>query len=221
MHAADHLISPADRRVHNGRVGRRRRSSCSDVGRRARPDGRTRRVDAAELPADLTELLERSPVRRRDARCRNSTRQGQESSFRSGAASTIGRRSSSAAWLAFGLSSAVQACRHEGGSASGRRDASRCLPTRRSRCNGWSASRPTPLLAEPTDEALVAAVKSATSSWSGISPRWRREGIGAARRRLVATMPTRRRCSCTEARVRAVWRRAGADTRFTWSIEPA
>ena len=42
-----------------------------------------------------------------------------------------------------------------------------------------------PLLAERTEEALVQAVAGASLVAMGISPRWRRDGIGATRRALV------------------------------------
>jgi hypothetical protein len=42
-----------------------------------------------------------------------------------------------------------------------------------------------PVLAEPTEDALVSSVESAALVVAGISPRWRGEGIGAMRRALV------------------------------------
>jgi nucleotide-binding universal stress UspA family protein len=75
-----------------------------------------------------------------------------------------------------------------------------------------------PLLVEATPSALVAAVEEATLVVVGVSPRWRRDGIGAVRRTLVR-----------EARPPVVLVHAGprpgglaprdARTRFSWSLE--
>lgn len=74
-----------------------------------------------------------------------------------------------------------------------------------------------PLLAEPTEDALVATVAGAALVVVGISPRWRSEGIGAMRRALV------------RARLPVLLTHRGprpgglaprdSRTRFTWSLE--
>jgi DNA-binding SARP family transcriptional activator len=69
--------------------------------------------------------------------------------------------------------------------ATGRRDASRLLADASLAAQRVVGVETRPLLAEPTDEALLAAVEEAALVVVGISPRWRREGIGAARRALV------------------------------------
>jgi DNA-binding SARP family transcriptional activator len=75
-----------------------------------------------------------------------------------------------------------------------------------------------PILAEPSEESLVAAAELTTIVVVGISPRWRQEGIGAIRRALVrdARPPT--------LLVHRGTRPGGlapreSRTRFTWSID--
>ena len=75
-----------------------------------------------------------------------------------------------------------------------------------------------PLLAEPTQDALIGAVARASLVVMGISPRWRRDGIGATRRALVVA---------AQAPILLVHRgpRPGglapreSRTRFTWSLQ--
>ena len=99
-----------------------------------------------------------------------------------------------------------------------RRDASRLLADASLSVQRVVGVETEPLLADPTEEALVAAVESATVVVVGISPRWRREGIGAARRALVdqAAPPT--------VLIHRGPRPGGlapqeTRTRFTWTIE--
>jgi len=100
----------------------------------------------------------------------------------------------------------------------GQRDASRLLADASLAVQRVVGVKTEPLLAEPTEEALVAAVGPSTLVVVGISPRWRREGIGAARRALVRD---------ARAPILLVHRgpRPGglapqeSRTRFTWSIE--
>jgi DNA-binding SARP family transcriptional activator/nucleotide-binding universal stress UspA family protein len=69
--------------------------------------------------------------------------------------------------------------------ATGRRDASRLLADASLSAQRVVGVETRVLLAEPTDDALLAAVDDAALVVVGISPRWRREGIGASRRALV------------------------------------
>lgn len=69
--------------------------------------------------------------------------------------------------------------------ATGRRDASRLLADASLAAQRVVGVETRVLLAEPTDDALLAAVEGAALVVVGISPRWRREGIGATRRALV------------------------------------
>ncbi len=74
-------------------------------------------------------------------------------------------------------------------------------------------------LAEPTKEALVKAVDEATLIVVGISPRWRQDGIGQARRALVRDGRAPVLLVHGGARPGGLSPR-GSGTRFTWSIEP-
>jgi DNA-binding SARP family transcriptional activator len=69
--------------------------------------------------------------------------------------------------------------------ATGRRDASRLLADASLAAQRAIGVETRVLLAEATDEGLLAAVEGAALVVVGISPRWRREGIGATRRALV------------------------------------
>jgi DNA-binding SARP family transcriptional activator/nucleotide-binding universal stress UspA family protein len=68
---------------------------------------------------------------------------------------------------------------------SGRRDASRLLADASIAAQRVVGVDTMPLLAKPTEDALIAVVEDATLVVAGVSPRWRREGIGKSRRALV------------------------------------
>jgi DNA-binding SARP family transcriptional activator len=67
----------------------------------------------------------------------------------------------------------------------GRRDASRLLADASLAVQRVTGIDAQPLLSEQTEHALLAAVAPAALVVMGISPRWRREGIGSTRRALV------------------------------------
>ncbi len=100
----------------------------------------------------------------------------------------------------------------------GRRDASRLLADASLAVQRVAGVDVEPVLAEPTEEALLAAVEPATLVVVGISPRWAREGVGARRGALVRR---------TKAPVLLVHKGSrpgglaprGSRTRFTWSLE--
>ncbi len=98
------------------------------------------------------------------------------------------------------------------------RDASRLLADASLAVQRVVAVRADPVLADPTTEALLAAVGSATLIVAGISERWRREGIGVVRRALVrdATAPTL--LVHRGPRPSALAPRESR-TRFTWSLQ--
>jgi DNA-binding SARP family transcriptional activator len=103
--------------------------------------------------------------------------------------------------------------------AAGARDASRLLGDASLAVQRVTGVLTEPLLADPTDESLVAAVEPAGLVVVGISPRWRTEGIGSARRALV------RRGRGSVLVVHQGLRPSGlapraARTRFSWSIQP-
>ena len=98
---------------------------------------------------------------------------------------------------------------------SGRRDASRLLASASlivQRVTGVVAE---PRLAAPGADAIAAAVPDAALLVAGLSPRWRREGIGAERLRLAQRSPL--------LLVRKGVRPGGlappeSVTRFTWTL---
>jgi DNA-binding SARP family transcriptional activator len=177
-------------------------------------------LDADGLPAELATILERSPA---DVGIVSGTPAlghgaGMFVPFGGGehdwAALELG------AWLASAAGAPLRlvgtnADPHSGG---GRRDASRLLADASLAVQRVVGVDTEPLLAEPTEEALTAAVEPATLVVVGISPRWKREGIGAARRALVQG------ARCPILLVHRGPRPGGlapreSRTRFTWSIE--
>jgi DNA-binding SARP family transcriptional activator len=183
-------------------------------------------LDAAEgleangLPADVTALLEGSPadvglLTRLPVGLREGA--GIFVPFAGGAhdwtALELG------AWLAFSLSIPLRVVGTKSDPRHGQRDASRLLADASLAVQRVIGVEAAPLLAEPGEETLVAAVEAATLVVVGISPRWHREGIGRSRRALVrdANPPT--------LLVHGGPRPGGlapqaSRTRYTWSIAP-
>jgi len=99
----------------------------------------------------------------------------------------------------------------------GRRDASRLLADASLAVQQVAGIEAAPELAEPTEDGLVEAVETAALVVVGVAPRWRRVGIGDARRALVA------RARPPVLLVHQGLRPGGlapreARTRFTWTI---
>ena len=99
-----------------------------------------------------------------------------------------------------------------------RRDASRLLADASLSVQRVLGAETEPLLAEPTEAALVAAVEGATVVVTGISPRWRREGIGAMRRSLLKEAAPPVVLVHRGPRPGGLAPRGGR-TRFTWSLD--
>jgi DNA-binding SARP family transcriptional activator len=89
------------------------------------------------------------------------------------------------AWLAVSQSAPVRLVGTTADPRRGQRDASRLLADAALAVQRLVGVDAEPQLAERSDEALVAAVAQASVVVVGISPRWRREGIGDVRRALV------------------------------------
>jgi DNA-binding SARP family transcriptional activator len=122
------------------------------------------------------------------------------------------------AWLAFATGEPLSLVGTKADSSSGRRDASRLLADAALAAQRAVGVDTRPVLAEPTDDALIASVESAALVVAGISPRWRSEGIGAMRRALV------RRARPPVLLVHrgprpSVLAPREARTHFTWSLE--
>jgi DNA-binding SARP family transcriptional activator len=98
-----------------------------------------------------------------------------------------------------------------------RRDASRLLADASLSVQRLVGVCSEPLLAEPTEDGLVAVVEPATLVVVGISPRWRGEGIGAMRRALVKHAAPPTLLVHRGPRPGGLAPR-GSRTRFTWSI---
>lgn len=100
--------------------------------------------------------------------------------------------------------------------ARGRRDASRLLANASVAVQRLVDVSAEPLLVDPSPDAVAEAVETATLVVVGLSPRWRTEGFGAARRALL-------RSNRPVVAVRAGPRPSAlaprdARTRFTWSL---
>ena len=175
-------------------------------------------VDGENLPAELTAVLENSPA---DVGVLSAPRPERGGSgvfvpFGGGehdwAALELGARLASAT----GGSLSLVGTKAE--SASGRRDASRLLADASLAAQRVIGVEARPVLAEPTEDALIAAIEDAALVVAGVSPRWRSEGIGAMRRALV------RRARPPVLLVHrgprpSVLAPADARTRFTWTLE--
>jgi nucleotide-binding universal stress UspA family protein len=100
----------------------------------------------------------------------------------------------------------------------GRRDASRLLADASLAVQRVIGVESEPLLAEPTEEALLAAVGRASLIVVGVTQRWRQDGIGETRRALVRAAPAPVLLIHRGLRPGGLAPRESL-TRFTWSIE--
>ncbi len=176
-------------------------------------------VAAPALPDDVAELLERSPadVALFSGPAPDWTRgQGVFVPFGGGAHDWAALEL--AAWLAVAGSLPLRLVGTKADARLGRRDASRLLADAALAVQRVVGVSSEPLLVDPTDAALAAAVEPATIVVLGVSPRWRIDGIGAIRRALV------RRARASTLLVHGGPRPGGlaprgSGTRFTWSIQ--
>ena len=176
-------------------------------------------VDAAQLPGEVAALLERSAadVGLLAGPAPDWTRgEGVFVPFGGGVHDWAALEL--AAWLASAVDLPLRLVGTKADASLGRRDASRLLADAALAVQRVVGVASEPMLAEPSDAALVAAVEPATIVVLGVSPRWRLDGIGAARRSLVrnARSPT--------LLVHGGPRPGGlapreSGTRFTWSIQ--
>jgi hypothetical protein len=119
------------------------------------------------------------------------------------------------AWLARAASLPLALVGTLGDPASGRRDASRLLASASLIVQRVTRVVAEPRLAEAGAKAIAAAVPDAALLVAGLSPRWRREGIGAERLELARAVPV--------LLVRKGLRPGGLAppeslTRFTWTM---
>jgi DNA-binding SARP family transcriptional activator len=123
------------------------------------------------------------------------------------------------AWLALAMGASLRLVGTMADPRRAQRDASRLLADAALAVQRVVGIDTEPLLAEPTEHGLVAAVDEASLVVVGISPRWRREGIGAVRRALVRDTRPPTLLVHRGLRPGGLSPREGR-SRFTWSLEP-
>lgn len=123
-----------------------------------------------------------------------------------------------AAWLAAAAAVPLRLVGAKADPSSGRRDASRLLADAALAVQRVVGVSSEPLLTEPTDAALAAAVQSSTVVVVGLSPRWRLEGLGTVRRMLASDRRFPTLFVHCGPRPGGLAPREGS-TRFTWSIQ--
>ena len=141
-------------------------------------------IDGAQLPEPLVAVLGRTPAQvailaRGPVRFPGAVHVPFGGGEHDWAALELG------AWLASATGSPLRLVGTRADLRSGRRDASRLLADASLAVQRLVEIEATPVLAEPDPEALLEAVADGAVVAVGISPRWRVEGIGAARRALV------------------------------------
>jgi DNA-binding SARP family transcriptional activator len=122
------------------------------------------------------------------------------------------------AWLASVTGAALRVVGTKADPRRARRDASRLLADASLAVQRVVRVEVEPVLAEPGVDGLVAAVAEATLVVAGFSPRWREEGIGAARRALVGEARSPVLLVHRGPRPGGLAPR-GSRTRFSWSLE--
>lgn len=121
------------------------------------------------------------------------------------------------AWLALSTKAQLRLVGTSADPRRDRRDATRLLADASLSVQRLVGVGAEPLLAEPTEDGLIAVVEPATLVVVGISPRWRSEGIGAVRRALVKHAAPPTLLVHRGPRPGGIAPR-GSRTRFTWSI---
>jgi DNA-binding SARP family transcriptional activator len=181
--------------------------------------GAPREIEATLLPEDLVAMLEYSPadVGITSGRPVDWVR-GAGVFVPFGGAQHDWAALELGAWLAAGVGTELRVVGTRADPRRGQRDASRLLANASLAVQRLAGVTGEPLLVEPAAAALVEAVEPATLVVIGVSPRWRREGIGDVRRALV------RDARPTVVLVHGGPRPGGLAprdmrTRFSWSLE--
>ena len=175
-------------------------------------------LDGDRLPDELAAILERSPAAAGVLSARAGESAGADVFVPSGGGEHDWAALELGAWLASASGASLDLVGTKSESSTGRRDASRLLADASLAVQRVVGVETRPVLAEPTEDALVAAVEKAGLVVVGISARWRGEGIGATRRALV------RRARPPVLLVHRGMRPSilaprEARTRFTWTLE--
>jgi DNA-binding SARP family transcriptional activator len=121
------------------------------------------------------------------------------------------------AWLAAATGEGLRLAGPRGGAGSTGRDASRLLADASLAVQRTTGIAAEPALVEPGPDGLLAAAAGASAVVVGLSPRWRREGLGEARRALVAAPSSPVLVTHRGLRPSGIAPREAA-TRFTWSL---
>jgi DNA-binding SARP family transcriptional activator len=121
------------------------------------------------------------------------------------------------AWLATARGLGLRLVGTKSDPRHGQRDSSRLLADASLAVQRLAGVDAQPLLADLSEDALVAAVESASLVVMGVSPRWRRDGIGVARRALIRGARPPILLVHAGPRPGGLAPRA-TRTRFTWSV---
>jgi hypothetical protein len=100
----------------------------------------------------------------------------------------------------------------------GRRDSSRLLADASLAVQRVVGVETEPVLTEPSEDGLLAALEPAAMVLVGISEHWRRDGIGASRRAIVRDGRARTLLVHRGLRPGGLAPR-GSRTRFTWTLD--
>jgi DNA-binding SARP family transcriptional activator len=140
-------------------------------------------LEAVPLPDDLVQLLEGSPADVGVAAGIPADWTGGDGVYVPfGGAEHDWTALEVGAWLASAASTQLRLVGARADPGRGRRDASRLLANASLAAQRLVGVPSEPLLVEPNEAAVVAAVESATIVVAGLSARWRIDGIGASRR---------------------------------------
>jgi len=145
------------------------------------PDG----LDAPMLPEELATTIERSPADLGVLAGSFEPARGSGVLIPFGGGEHDWGALEVGAWLSLATGETLTLVGTKADLRRGRRDASRLLADASLAAQRVLGVDIEPILAEPTDDGLVAAVEAARLVVVGISVRWPQEGIGASRRTLV------------------------------------
>jgi DNA-binding SARP family transcriptional activator len=123
------------------------------------------------------------------------------------------------AWLSSALGASLRLVGTKADPGRARRDASRLLADASLAVQRVVGVAAEPVLAEPGEESLAAAIEPATLVVVGVSTRWREEGVGASRRALVRDAGTKTVLVHRGPRPGGLAPRESS-TRFSWSLQP-
>jgi DNA-binding SARP family transcriptional activator/nucleotide-binding universal stress UspA family protein len=142
-------------------------------------------LDANRLPGGLAAILERSPADVGALAGAPDLGRGEGVFVPFGGGEHDWPALELGAWLSLAASLPLRLVGTKADPHRGQRDASRLLADASLAVQRVVGVEAEPLLAEPAEGVLIAAVEPATLVVVGISPRWRRDGIGSVRRALV------------------------------------